>query len=656
MVRHQEIKKMISQNLFKEALILINTVESSQNIDLEESIVYRFLKTQILVNCGKTEEGLVLADKALVMVRTQTPVNQLLLLNAIITKIEALRCAKQFVPTYSRGNLSQHLLLLEEGESLLESTSDLKSLERTERVAILFRNKGLIFRALGEYDRAINTLQKSKALYQILDKKGELIQVLLDLAEIFGLMTDCNRQLDILQECLNLNHTINDQEGFVETFLNFASVYLTLGDLETAFSYIQKTHELIEGIPSSRRIAHLYFNLGLFYYNAKDQTTGSFSSFQRSLSLMQELDDKDGIQLCSHLLGDLHQYVKGDFNEALEYYENSEAIYQENGTILVHCWNLLDMGNLYHLKGDLDAALLNFEKALPLLEDIKNDFYFCQTFLHIGRVYRSKGDNSTALGYYKQCLKELDERRVYLRQETEGLAFYESIAVMLDSNDIKEAKKYFERFTQFYLANSQRKQFLKQWYNLAEALILKNSVRIKDKARAQQLFQEIIDDPNVQFKLLNYLADSKRTAVLNLCELLLFELKSSSDEITEKNEIFQEVKQILSNLALLAQEQHSFPLLVDVIILQAKLALIEGFPTKSMQFLSQAKITAEEKNLQLLFRRVVNEEAILKTQLSIWQRLIEENAPLQERLAQAQVEEYLLKAKKIVNLSPQSPS
>jgi hypothetical protein len=81
--------------------------------------------------------------------------------------------------------------------------------------------------------------------------------------------------------------------------------------------------------------------------------------------------------------------------------------------------------------------------------------------------------------------------------------------------------------------------------------------------------------------------------------------------------------------------------------------LIEGNFSLARQLLAQAKITAEENGLQLLHKRVTREESSLITQLSVWKNLIKKNAPLLERLAYAQIEDYLEKAKKIVNLSHQ---
>ncbi|UCG00830.1 MAG: tetratricopeptide repeat protein, partial [Candidatus Heimdallarchaeota archaeon] len=639
MLNKSKIQQLIDRNEFNEVLVIIDNLMNTSDIDLEDQLVCWFLKSQVLVKTGKTEKGLELADKALTTVRNQALGNQLLLVDAIITKLEALRRVSQIFSTYSIEKLSGHLQLLKEGERILENILHIEPLERTERIVILLRIKGIIYRSLSDFGRAEKCFLESIVLHKKMGNKRDVIELLTDLAIIYQIKAEYDRQLEIFQDCLNLCEELEDREGIAESFLKLANVYQSKGDPENASIYVQRSLQLAKELPGTYRISRLLFNIGFFYVNAKYEPPSALDAYHRSLSIDEKLDNKDGIQLCLHLLGDVYQYSKGDLNRALEYYERSMAMFTV-GRKIVHGWNLLDVGNLYHLKGDLDLALIHFQKALPLLEEIGDDFYFCQTFLHIGRVYRSKGDNHAALDYYKRCLKFIGERKLRFGQETEGLAYHELIAVMLDNKDIREAKKYFELFKQYYERQEQSKRFLNQWYKLSEALILKTSPRIKEKARAQQLFQEVVDDPFVKLDLLHYLADSNKTAMLNLCELLLFELKSSPDEITEKNEIFLEVKQLLTNLASLAREQYSFPLLIDVTILQAKLALIEGDLLLARQLLAQAKITAEENELQLLHKRVTGEENYLMTQLSVWENLIKKNAPLLERLAYAQIEDY----------------
>lgn len=119
MVKKLKIQHLINQNEFDEALKLIDKLENTNDIDLEDHFVYKLLKSQVLVKTGKIEKGLELADKTLTAVRNQLSENQLLLADAIIMKIETLRWAWQFFSTYSIKKLSGYLQLLEEGERIL---------------------------------------------------------------------------------------------------------------------------------------------------------------------------------------------------------------------------------------------------------------------------------------------------------------------------------------------------------------------------------------------------------------------------------------------------------------------------------------------------------------------------------------------------------
>ncbi|MFX0061817.1 MAG: hypothetical protein ACFFC7_06485 [Candidatus Hermodarchaeota archaeon] len=98
---------------------------------------------------------------------------------------------------------------------------------------------------------------------------------------------------------------------------------------------------------------------------------------------------------------------------------------------------------------------------------------------------------------------------------------------------------------------------------------------------------------------------------------------------------------LIDNLASLAQEHHSFPLLINTLILQARFALIEGNLTGAMPLLDQAEITAEEKGLGKLSEKVSAEKHTLTAQLDTWKILIKKNAPLQKRLERAQTEDYI---------------
>ncbi|MFX0150563.1 MAG: tetratricopeptide repeat protein [Candidatus Hodarchaeota archaeon] len=649
MKNKQIILYLIDQNKFNEALVIIDNLETNSDLVLEDYLSIKLLKSQILVKSGLGQKGLELAKETLTVIRDQIPRNLLLQVDAIIALSEASCQTGRLGVYFSIKNLSEYLQLLEQGEQLLKNILKIEPLEIAKRAAVIKKIKGHIYVSMQEFGHAEESFQESITLHK---KEGNLkgvIEVLTEQANIHYFRNEYELLLGIYHDCLRLSEELGDREQYAEILGGLAVTYHCKGELENAATYIQRSLQLANELPPTVRVARLLFQIGLFYQDKSNEVASALDTYQKSVAISERLGDKDGIVRCFHLLGDLYQYSKGNFNKALEYYEGSMALFDETGDSMWYGWNLTDAGNLYHLKGELDLALDYCQKALSLFEEIGNEFYFCQTLLHLGRVYRSKGDNDLALDYYKRCLNFLEEKRLRFGQDTEGLAYHEIIAVMLDNKDINEAKQYFERFHQ-YFETEKDKRVLNKWYKLSEALILKTSYRIADKAKAQQLFQEVIDDPNSKYGLLNYLADSKKSATLNLCELLLFELKSSSDEITEESEIFQEIKGLLDNLASSALRQHSIPLLVNTLILQAKFTLVEGNLTDAMDLLNRAKAAADEKNLRKLGEKVSEEKTLLVAQLDTWEVLIQNNAPLKERLARIQLEEYIMKASKIIHI------
>ncbi len=60
-------------------------------------------------------------------------------------------------------------------------------------------------------------------------------------------------------------------------------------------------------------------------------------------------------------------------------------------------------------------------------------------------------------------------------------------------------------------------------------------------------------------------------------------------------------------------------------------------------------MTAEEKNLGLLVEQLVWEKRQLEEEYSKWQELIRQNTPVQERLEQARILDYIEEARKVVS-------
>lgn len=106
-----------------------------------------------------------------------------------------------------------------------------------------------------------------------------------------------------------------------------------------------------------------------------------------------------------------------------------------------------------------------------------------------------------------------------------------------------------------------------------------------------------------------------------------------------------------NDIQVTAEQQHVIPLQIEMNILQAKLFQIEGNFDESERFLEQAIQRAKISNLPDMINKIQREQKLLEESYEVWQKLIQNNAPFQERLKQTQVEDHLKWALKMVRES-----
>ncbi|MFX0090490.1 MAG: hypothetical protein ACFFBD_01910 [Candidatus Hodarchaeota archaeon] len=161
---------------------------------------------------------------------------------------------------------------------------------------------------------------------------------------------------------------------------------------------------------------------------------------------------------------------------------------------------------------------------------------------------------------------------------------------------------------------------------------------MKDQTQAQAILQQLVNENNLMFVY-------TRLAMIHLCELLLVEVKSFGDP-----EAWEEVKSLIHQFYEKAQDQHSFSMIVEALLLRAKVAVIDGDLRQVLKYYDQARLTAEEKNLGLLGQKVDTERKRFEAEFSSWQKLIQSNVSLQERVNHAQMDDYIKQVQQMLKL------
>ena len=500
-------------------------------------------------------------------------VNKLQVLDTFILKAEI---------SWRLGNLDEGLQAVQEGEKVLIELGKEEEEEIKKRRKNLLHQGGIIYWYTGDLDQATVFHEQCLAISEEENDKQGIANSLNNLGLIHQSKGKFNLALEYYQRSLKTNEDIGDNESISRLVNNIGITYSLIGNQELALKHLQKAHEIRVELDNKPDIARSLINLGAVYRMQGD-LSNALEYYQRGQRIYEEINDKKGIALALNNLGDVYQ-LKGDLNLALEYYEESLAIYEELGIKQDIAMSLVNIGELYRTKRNHDWALRYYNRSLAMYEELKND-------------------PSTAN------------------------VLYELLSLALDSNETTLAQQHLETLRQIKERTDNR--IVRHRYLIANALFLKSHKRTRHKMKAEEILAKVVKEEVVNHAL-------TVTAMIHLCDLLLFELKMTGEE-----EILDEVKNLTQKLLNIAKQQSSHSLLTETYVLQSKLALLEMDIKKAQNLLEIALLNAEDRGLRNLAIKIYSEKTLLEAQVEKWKYLIKSKAPLNERLELTRLEELI---------------
>ncbi|NVM38487.1 MAG: tetratricopeptide repeat protein [Candidatus Lokiarchaeota archaeon] len=398
---------------------------------------------------------------------------------------------------------------------------------------------------------------------------------------------------------LNYHHSI----AIYETLNNKKSIFYQLeaigwikraqGKLDEALNYFHKMLNLAKETRNEMYIASSKFSIAFanFYKGDLDQAT---EYAQECLALYEKLKRFRGLTAAYSIFGSIYR-GKGEFDKSLEYYRKVLTIYNENldiqkGVTHSYCYALRNIGWIYYDKNKIKKSIEYLREAVKAHKSL------CEW-------------NNTIFDY--------------------DLVMFNLLLILsaIEIDDNQQIENSMEQLSRF----AQKWPWIDYFRKFGKALILKNKQRAKYRFQAQQIFEEILEvkfDYQIEFMI-----------QVNLCDLLLEELKYSGDE-----EILLEIQGLLNRISDLANNQRSITTLVTLYSLQAKLALIEGNAELSNELLTKALTIAENKGLELISKKLKTQQNQLFNQLEEWKALFIQNSKLQEKIEILNLKEYVTEA------------
>jgi tetratricopeptide (TPR) repeat protein len=411
---------------------------------------------------------------------------------------------------------------------------------------------------------------------------------------------------------VNLGKPLINEE-FVNQIINFT---------EDHQKEISTQNDLIYWINQFYVISPLYY----FFIGDSER---AIEMFQKNLRIASLIDNKIGF--CSILCNMAHIYQNaGKIDLALKYSLEGLETIKQTGKTKVNVALLSSLALLYQSMGELDLAM---KYAMEGFEITKSPEYEHLQFYSsdaLGRVYKQMGN-------YEQAIKHFE---IVLNIPGALVAYNDIVALLaiihIELNDNERANYYFKKIED-YRKERYCVPNTDQLYRLVKALILKQKKRTMSRAKAQELFQKIIDEGQVACTF-----DIVIIASINLIELLLDELS-----MYQENEILIEAQDLINKMRKYAQENYLYPDLVNALLLQSRLSLVQGDISSAYKILDQADLIAEEKNLNRYKNRVKREKELQNSEINRWKVLSDKSSSFRERLDMANLRDYIIKMKGI---------
>ncbi|MFK7747459.1 MAG: tetratricopeptide repeat protein [Kordia sp.] len=230
----------------------------------------------------------------------------------------------------------------------------------TTRVNIL--NKLAIYSYRNDYSKAIEYLEKSDAITNIIDfKKGKARSLYVrGIAEM--IQSNYDNSIKHLEASIKIFNAINLKEEIPFSLIVMGAVYYHQGESEKALASYKKAQQIDETLGIKKNIPTYLLNIGNAYT------------------------------------------ILGKYKEALVNYENALKIFTEkqNTRAMISCFN--SIANIYFQQGNYHVSLNYHNKSLSLAEQMKESISISTSLNNIGLIYKQQENFDKALEFYNRVL------------------------------------------------------------------------------------------------------------------------------------------------------------------------------------------------------------------------------------------------------------
>ncbi len=226
-------------------------------------------------------------------------------------------------------------------------------------------HQGWLYLRLGEFDKAVTGLERSRALCAQLGVQPQHLtggDPAVPLALVHHVQGDFHRALELAEEALQRAGSQSDDLNLTYIHYALTAINLALGNCEVAYQHVEAASESTRAAGNRWFLPYILNESGKVA-RAMENYAEAKALFQESYEIKREFNDPEGMAVALNHLGEI-AYLQADYEKARQAYANAYDIYKEindQGGLAAAARGL---GQVAYAKQDLQTAKVWLEQSL----------------------------------------------------------------------------------------------------------------------------------------------------------------------------------------------------------------------------------------------------------------------------------------------------
>lgn len=286
---------------------------------------------------------------------------------------------------------------------------------RSEEVAKVMNNLGVVCNDLGEFSNALDYLQRALEIRLAVhgEENNLTATTYQNLGNTYLDSGDPNKALEYFQKALDINQKVldSDDPALAVSYNDLGNAFYSLGDYGKALVYLEKALEIQTKIYSGGHLhtAATLNNIGMLLSDKGDYQA-ALDNYFKALAIQEKIvgPGHPDIAISYNNIGSVYYYT-GDFSKALEYFRKAldirVAAFGEKHPSVGESYS--NTGVTLTQLGNYDAACENLEKSLEIYKDVfgNDNEAISVTYINLADLSSNLGDFQKALEYQQKALE-----------------------------------------------------------------------------------------------------------------------------------------------------------------------------------------------------------------------------------------------------------